>query len=117
MTAPMLTRPHPCGLAFEIETLIQVRSWAERRGMHMMVELDHTLNGEAYDEVLCLIPRGRRRPRILLWRDQQGVALALGTQAAGRFAIVEDALARCEVGHARRRLSLLPAPLRRRLRG
>ncbi len=117
MTAPMLTRSHSRGFAFEIETLIQVRSWAERRGMHMMVELDHTLNGEAYEEVLSLIPRGRRRPRILLWRDQQGVALALGTQAAGRFAAVEDALARCDGGRTGRRLSLLPAPLRRRLQG
>ena len=111
---PMLTTPNPRGRSFEIETLIQVRAWAERRGLHMVVELDHTLQGEEYEEVLSLVPQGRRRSRILVWQDQQGIGLALGSQPAGHFPSVEAALAQCEVGRPPRRLLLLPAPLRRR---
>ena len=116
MTAPMLTTPRPRGLSFEIETLVQVRAWAERNGLHMIVELDHTLGGEEYEEVLSLVPNGRRRSRILLWQDRQGVGLALGSQPAGHYATVQDALARCEPGRPGRRLALLPSTLRRRLR-
>ncbi len=95
MTAPTLTLSPLRGRAFEIEALMRARSWAERTGHRLVVELDRTLEGEGCEEVICLLPARRRRPCVLIWREREGVGMATGTQAARRFPSLEAALARC----------------------
>ena len=43
----------PTGLAFEIADLMLLQGWADFHGVQMVVELDHCVEGEEYEEVVA----------------------------------------------------------------
>ncbi len=59
----------PYGLAFMIEDLAHIRSWAEARGLVMLVTLDRVIEGAEFEEMIVLSPRGRVDRRMILWRS------------------------------------------------
>jgi hypothetical protein len=48
----------PLGLAFEISDLMLLQGWAEFHNVHMVVELDHWVEGEEYEEVIAFYAKG-----------------------------------------------------------
>ena len=60
MDMPLVTPNVPMGLAFEIADLMLLQGWAEFHNVHMVVELDHCVEGEEYEEVVAFY--ARRQP-------------------------------------------------------
>lgn len=90
-------------MAFEIDDLVRVRTWAEREGLILRIRLDHVERGRDLEEVLYLMPLGRGLWRISLWRETKGLMMRQGSQPPALFAGIEAALA---AATPRRRLRL-----------
>ena len=60
MDMPLITPNVPMGLAFEIADLMLLQGWAEFHDVQMVVELDHCVEGEEYEEVVAFY--GQRQP-------------------------------------------------------
>ena len=65
----------PIGLAFEISDLILLQGWAEFHNVHMVVELDHWVEGEEYEEVIAFYAKGSPLRRCNLWRSASDMVL------------------------------------------
>ena len=63
----------PYAVAFSIEDLILVRSWAEQRSLRLTVATDQVLDGAEFEELLILAPHNRQRRTLTVWRTQTGV--------------------------------------------
>ena len=50
----------PTGLAFEIADLMLLQGWADFHDVQMVVELDHCVEGEEYEEVIAFYGRTLR---------------------------------------------------------
>ena len=100
---PVTTRASDRGMAFEIDDLVRVRTWAEREGLVLRIRLDHVERGRDLEEVLYLAPLGRGLWRVSLWREGEGVMMRQGSQPPAPFAGIEAALA---AASPRRRLRL-----------
>ena len=62
--------PMPKGLAFDLDDLHELLGWAEKHRMRLVVELDHEVEGEEYEEVLAFFEEGSSLRRCILWRSQ-----------------------------------------------
>jgi hypothetical protein len=87
----------PTGIAFEIADLLLLRGWGDYHDMQMVVELDHFVEGEEYEEVVAFYARDSRLRRWIIWRaperaDTIVVQPLIGRSA--RFATVAEALER-----------------------
>ncbi len=60
------------GLAFQVEDLVEVRSWAEQRHLRLTIALDRTLDGAEFEELLILAPAHAQRSTLTLWRTKDG---------------------------------------------
>ena len=47
----------PIGLSFAIGDLVLLHDWAELHHLRMVVELDHCVEGDEYEEVAAIYPR------------------------------------------------------------
>jgi hypothetical protein len=64
----------PRGLAFEIDDLLLVRSWAESHDFQMLVHLDHgAAVDEEYEEVITFHTQTSPLYRLILWRNSEAV--------------------------------------------
>ena len=63
----------PYAIAFSIEELILVRSWAEQRGLRLTIATDHVVDGAEFEEMLIMAPPGRQRRTLTLWRTRTAV--------------------------------------------
>ena len=63
----------PYAIAFSIEELILVRSWAEQRGLHLTIATDQVVDGAEFEEMLVVAPAGRQRRTLTLWRTRTTV--------------------------------------------
>jgi hypothetical protein len=68
MATPKTTPSVPTGLAFEITDLMLLQGWAEFHGVQMVVELDHCVEGEEYEEVVAFYAKDNAMRRWILWR-------------------------------------------------
>ena len=85
--------PHcPAGLAFEIGDLILLRGWAESHDVHMVVELDHCVEGEEYEEVVALYGHDSQLRRWIIWRTASEVIVQPLIGRSSRYGAVSDAL-------------------------
>ena len=57
------------GVAFEIADLVLLQAWADVRGMRMIVELDHCVDGHEYEEIVAIYAKGTEVRRWNLWRS------------------------------------------------
>jgi hypothetical protein len=92
MQTPKLIPNAPTGLAFEIADLMMLQGWAEFHDVQMVVELDHCVEGEEYEEVIAFYAHGSQLRRWILWRAVDGVIVQPLIGRSCRFNTVADAL-------------------------
>ena len=64
MHRPLISRTAPTGLAFEIADLMLLQGWADFHEVQMIVELDHCVEGEEYEEVIAFYTHGQPAPAL-----------------------------------------------------
>jgi hypothetical protein len=92
MHTPRLIPNAPTGLAFEIADLMMLQGWAEFHDVQMVVELDHCVEGEEYEEVIAFYAQDSQLRRWILWRAADGVIVQPLIGRSCRFNTVSDAL-------------------------
>ena len=93
MRRPVAGSVHLRGHAFPIEELIAFRHWAERHTMRLLVELDHCVEGEEYEEVLAFYDAGSALRRWTLWRAADHLVVEPMTGSIARFSHLHATLA------------------------
>ena len=92
MQRPNTTPKAPTGLAFEIADLMLLQGWAEFHEIQMTVELDHSVEGEEYEEVVAFYARDSQLRRWIMWRTAHGIVVQPLIGRGCRFNTVADAL-------------------------
>jgi hypothetical protein len=82
----------PTGLAFEISDLLLLQGWANLHDIRMVVELDHWVEGEEYEEVVALYARDSSLRRGILWRSAKEIVVQPLIGRSCRFGSVAGAL-------------------------
>jgi len=88
MQPPKLVPNVPTGLAFEIADLMMLQAWAEFHDVQMVVELDHCVEGEEYEEVIAFYAQDSQLRRWILWRASDGVIVQPLIGRSNRFSTV-----------------------------
>ena len=92
MDRPPANRNRPTGLAFEIADLMLLQGWADFHNMQMVVELDHCVEGEEYEEVVAFYTPDSQLRRWILWRAAGEIVVQPLIGRGCRFNTVADAL-------------------------
>src|SRR5690242_1854390 len=92
MRTPKLIPSAPTGLAFEIADLMKLQGWAEFHDVQMVVELDHCVEGEEYEEVVAFYAKDSQLRRWILWRASSEIVVQPLIGRSCRFATVAEAL-------------------------
>jgi hypothetical protein len=92
MQTPKLIPNAPKGLAFEIADLMMLQGWAEFHDVQMVVELDHCVEGEEYEEVIAFYAQDSQLRRWIVWRSADGVIVQPLIGRSCRFTTVAEAL-------------------------
>jgi hypothetical protein len=92
MEMPKLTPRVPTGFAFEIADLMLLQGWAEFHDVQMVVELDHCVEGEEYEEVVAFYGNESAIRRWILWRSASEIVVQPLIGRGSRFKTVADAL-------------------------
>jgi hypothetical protein len=105
------TTPAPYAIAFSIEELVLVRSWAQQRGLRMTVRTDQVRDGAEFEEMLVVGPPARARPTVTLWRTATRVHAQTPNGRPHCFESLKDCLhalrpVRSQAGGWRRLLGL-----------
>ena len=82
----------PYAVAFSIEDLILIRSWAEQRSLRLTIATDQVLDGAEFEELLIIAPPDRQRRTLTMWRTQDGVLAQTPHGRPRTFATVKDLL-------------------------
>jgi hypothetical protein len=85
------TRKPPIGLAFEIADLMLLQSWVEFHDVRMVVELDHWVEGEEYEEVVAFYAKDSSLRNGILWRSATDIVAQPLIGRTCRFGSVADA--------------------------
>jgi hypothetical protein len=81
------------GLAFEIQDLALLQSWAGAQKFLMAVELDHGIDGSEYEEMVAIYERASHTLRWHIWRSPDELITIQPMLGRGRcFASVADAI-------------------------
>lgn len=92
MEMPQITPHAPTGFAFEIADLMLLQGWAEFHDVQMVVELDHCVEGEEYEEVVAFYTRDTSLRRWIVWRASSEIVVQPLIGRSCRFGTVADAL-------------------------
>ncbi len=87
-----ITPKPPIGLAFEISDLLLLQGWATVNDIRMVVELDHWVEGEEYEEVVAFYGTDSALRRWILWRSARQIVAQPLIGRTCRFDSVADAL-------------------------
>jgi hypothetical protein len=85
--------PAPYAIAFAIEELLLVRSWAQQRGLHLTIATDQVRNGAEFEEMLILTSKGRQPPSLMIWRTANAVFAQTPQSRPHGFATLKELLA------------------------
>ena len=92
MAMPLITPNVPMGFAFEISDLMLLQGWAEFHDVQMVVELDHCVEGEEYEEVVAFYAKDSQLRRWILWRASSEIVVQPLIGRSCRFGTVAEAL-------------------------
>ena len=92
MEALRITPVPPTGLSFDIADLILLQGWAEFHDLRMVVELDHWVEGDEYEEVVGFYTKDSPLRRWILWRSSSEVIVQPLIGRGRQFDSVADAL-------------------------
>ncbi len=84
-------RKPPIGLAFDIADLMHLQSWVEFHDVRMVVELDHWVEGEEYEEVVVFYAKDCSLRHGILWRSATDIVAQPLIGRTCRFGSVADA--------------------------
>jgi len=71
----------PTGLAFAIDDLLRMKTWADRQSIRMVVRLDHSIGDEACEEAVAFHADAQQACFLLIWR---GAGTVIVQPSAGR---------------------------------
>lgn len=91
MTMPTL-KSLPLGAAFELADLFMVQGWAAYHNLRLAIELDHAVDGAAFEEVLAFYPPNSSFRKWTMWRGTGSIAVQTAKGRVIRFASIADAL-------------------------
>jgi hypothetical protein len=80
------------GLAFEIPDLILLKGWADSRGAHLTIHLDHGSDLEDYEEVLAVGSAPGVPGKWMMWRGASAVVVRAESGRERRFRSVATAI-------------------------
>ncbi len=92
MHRPPISRKVPTGIAFEIADLMLLQGWADYHNMQMVVELDHCVEGDEYEEVVAFYAPDSHLRRWILWRSATQVVVQPLIGRGSQFSSVAEAL-------------------------
>jgi hypothetical protein len=92
MEAPKIAPRVPTGLAFAIGDLVLLHGWAEFHQLRMVVELDHCVDGNEYEEVAAIYAADCSLRRWNIWRESDGIVVQPRIGRGRRFDTVPEAL-------------------------
>ena len=92
METSRITPQAPTGFAFEISDLMLLQGWSEFHNVQMVVELDHCVEGEEYEEVVAFYTRDNAIRRWILWRGKTEIVVQPLIGRSCRFDTVAEAL-------------------------
>ena len=92
MDALRISPVPPTGISFDISDLILLQGWAEFHDVRMVVELDHCVEGEEYEEVVGFYTNDSPLRRWILWRSASETVVQPLTGRGRRFGSVAEAL-------------------------
>jgi len=92
MDMPLITPNAPMGLAFEIADLMLLQGWSEYHDVQMVVELDHCVEGEEYEEVVAFYSKDSQLRRWIVWRGASAIVVQPLIGRSCRFGTVAEAL-------------------------
>lgn len=92
MDMPLITPNMPMGFSFEIPDLMLLQGWSEFHDVQMVVELDHCVEGEEYEEVVAFYARDSQLRRWILWRASGEIVVQPLIGRSCRFGTVAEAL-------------------------
>jgi hypothetical protein len=84
-------RKPPIGLAFDIADLMHLQSWVASHDVRMVVELDHWMEGEEYEEVVAFYAKDGSLRHGILWRSATDIVAQPLIGRTCRFGSVADA--------------------------
>jgi hypothetical protein len=87
-----IERTAPVGLAFEIADLSLLQAWAASHGLRMVIELDHCVVGNEYEEIVVIYAKENGFRRWHLWRSSDEVVVQPLIGRSSRFFNVADAI-------------------------
>ena len=82
----------PTGLSFDVSDLTLIQGWADFHDIRMVVELDHAVEDEEYEEVVALYTKDRMLRHWILWRSPNAIVVQPLLGRGRRFTSVADAL-------------------------
>ncbi len=80
------------GLSFEVPEWLMLLAWAEFHGLRVVVELDHCVDGEEYEEVVALYPPGSPLRQWTMWRASDAIVVEPMNARAFRLATISEVL-------------------------
>jgi hypothetical protein len=89
-----ITPKPPIGLAFEISDLLLLQGWAKFHELRMVVELDHWVEGEEYEEVVSFYAKDSSLRRWILWRSVNEIIVQPLIGRTSRFGSLAEGLDR-----------------------
>ena len=87
-----ITPKLPIGLAFDIADLMFLEGWSETHNIRMVVELDHCVEDEEYEEVIAFYAKDSPLRRWILWRSASDIVVQRLIGRTCRFSSVAAAL-------------------------
>jgi hypothetical protein len=79
-------------MSFTVSELRLIQAWVEFHDLRLAVELDYSLGGETYEEVLSLHRKGSVCCRCIVWRTPTEIVVQPILGHTSRFPSVIDAL-------------------------
>lgn len=85
-------RPAPKGLAFDVVDLHLMEGWALRSDLRMVLDLDHGIDDEEYEEVVSFQVRSSAARTLFIWRNADVIIVQPLVGRPQRYRSVADAL-------------------------
>lgn len=86
-----LSRPLK-GFSFELPDLIMLLAWSEFHDIEMVIELDHCVEGEEYEEVIAFHAKFGALRRWIMWCTKREVVVQPLIGKPRRFCTVSEAM-------------------------
>jgi hypothetical protein len=82
----------PTGCSFEVAELLMLRAWAEWHDLRLVIELDHCIDGDEYEEVIALYPPESPLREWTVWRSACAIIVVPMHGRSIRFETISDVL-------------------------